>query len=60
MVHSRLTISEVAARIGVSTKTLIRWEKTGKIKNPKRDFRGWRVYSEGELQSLEEMVNQLF
>ena len=57
---ARLTITEAAQRIGVTPKTLIRWEKSGKIKNPKRDWRGWRVYTEDEIRNLEEKINQLY
>jgi DNA-binding transcriptional MerR regulator len=58
--NGRLTITELAGKIGVTTKTLIRWEKAGKIRNPKRDWRGWRVYTEDDLQRLEQKLNQLY
>ena len=47
-----MTISEVATILGISTKTLARWEKMGKIKKPKRDWRGWRVYEELDLSEI--------
>ena len=47
-----MTISEVATILGISTKTLARWEKMGKIKKPKRDWRGWRVYEEFDLSEI--------
>jgi adenine-specific DNA-methyltransferase len=47
-----MTISEVASILGISTKTLARWEKMGKIKKPKRDWRGWRVYKEIDLAEI--------
>lgn len=49
----RLTISEVAARAGVSPKTILRWEQAGKIKKAKRDWRGWRVYTLEQLQEIQ-------
>ena len=57
---SRLTITEVAEKVGVSPKTLIRWEKTGKIQKPKRDWKGWRVYEDLEAEAIERMVNQVY
>ena len=36
---ARFTITEVAEKLGVSSKTLARWEKVGKIRKPKRDWR---------------------
>jgi DNA-binding transcriptional MerR regulator len=49
---SRMTITEVADRIGVTPKTIVRWEKAGKINRSKRDWRGWRVYDKKDLQKL--------
>lgn len=56
----RYTITEVADKIGVTTKTIIRWEKAGKIKRPKRDWKGWRVYLQEDLDALERLVNSVY
>jgi DNA-binding transcriptional MerR regulator len=48
----RMTITDVAERIGVTPKTIVRWEKTGKVTRPKRDWRGWRVYDKQDLKLL--------
>ncbi len=60
MPEERLTITQVADEIGVTSKTLARWEKTGKIKRPKRDWRGWRVYSVLDLQAIRKFHETLF
>lgn len=52
MGNGRMTITDVAERIGVTTKTIVRWEKTGKVTRPKRDWRGWRVYDKDDLKRL--------
>jgi DNA-binding transcriptional MerR regulator len=44
-----MTITDVAEKIRVTPKTIIRWEKSGKVGRPKRDWRGWRVYDKGDL-----------
>lgn len=54
MDNHRLTITEVADRIGVTTKTIIRWEKAGKVNRPKRDWRGWRTYDKSDLRRLKD------
>jgi DNA-binding transcriptional MerR regulator len=54
-----MTISEVASIIGISTKTLARWEKMGKIKKPRRDWRGWRVYEDGDLSDIKKFHEML-
>ena len=56
----RMTITEVAQELGVSPKTLARWEKFGKIRKPKRDWRGWRVYDESDLSQIREFHEALF
>jgi len=60
MVVERLTITEVAEEIGVTPKTLARWEKNGKIKKPKRDWRGWRVYTPDDVSAIRKFHEALF
>ena len=52
MNNGRMTITDVAQKIRVTPKTIIRWEKSGKVSRPKRDWRGWRVYDKGDLKRL--------
>jgi adenine-specific DNA-methyltransferase len=59
-VKKRLTITEVAEMIGISPKTLARWEKVGKIRRPKRDWRGWRVYEEADISEIKKFHDTLF
>jgi DNA-binding transcriptional MerR regulator len=48
-IKKRMTITEVAQMVGISAKTIMRWEKMGKIKKPLRNWRSWRVYDENDL-----------
>ncbi|MFQ5963148.1 MAG: MerR family transcriptional regulator [Candidatus Scalinduaceae bacterium] len=50
--NALLTISEVAERVGVSTRTIQRWEATGRVKKAKRDRRGWRVFDHDDVEDL--------
>ncbi len=56
----RMTITEVASIVGISPKTIARWEKMGKIRKPKRDWRGWRVYDDTDLSQIKEFHETLF
>ena len=56
----RMTITEVAEIIGISAKTIMRWEKLGKIRKPKRDWRGWRVYDESDLDHIRNLHEAVF
>jgi len=50
--NGKMTITDVAGRIKVTPKTIIRWEKSGKVSRPKRDWRGWRVYDKDDFRRL--------
>lgn len=54
MGNGKMTITDVAGRIGVTPKTIIRWENSGKVRRAKRDWRGWRVYDKEDLSKLKE------
>lgn len=53
MVDKKMTITEVADLVGISPKTIVRWEKVGKVKRAKRDWRGWRIYDEEDLSNIQ-------
>ena len=60
MVDDRLTITELAEQLGVTTKTITRWEKAGKIRRAKRDWRGWRVYSPEDLEQMKSLLETVY
>lgn len=60
MLDGRLSITEIAEQLGVTTKTITRWEKSGKIKRAKRDWRGWRVYSHEDLEEMKSFVETVY
>ena len=59
-IKKRLTITEVAEIIGISAKTIMRWEKNGRIRKPKRDWRGWRVYDEQDVEIIRNFHDAIF
>ncbi|MDP3791001.1 MAG: polysaccharide biosynthesis/export family protein [Candidatus Omnitrophota bacterium] len=50
--NGRLTITEAAKYIGVTPRTIMRWEKTGKIRRSRRDWRGWRFYLKEDMEDI--------
>ncbi len=52
--NKRMTITEVADIVGISPKTIVRWEKVGKVGKAKRDWRGWRVYDQDDLNKIKQ------
>ncbi len=55
--NGKLTITEAAEMVGVVSKTIMRWEATGKVRKPKRDWRGWRFYDSDDIEELKEFRN---
>jgi DNA-binding transcriptional MerR regulator len=47
-----MSITEAAESVGVSRRTLMRWEAAGKVAKAKRDYRGWRVYDHDAVEEL--------
>lgn len=47
-----LTIKEAAEFIGVSTATLRRWDKAGKLKAIKNPMNNYRLYRKDELEAF--------
>lgn len=50
-------IKDVALRIDRSILTIKRWEKQGYIPEARKDSRGWRIYTEEEVQEILRLVN---
>ena len=52
IVEHSYTTAEVAAMAGVHRDTLLRWLRTRSVPEPSRDWRGWRVFTEGEAAAI--------
>ena len=55
----RLYTAEAAKRAGISKATLLRWLKEGKVPEVARDIRGWRVFTEEEVDKIREYANKI-
>ena len=52
--------TEVCQMVGVSRTTLFRWLKEGIFREAEhRDRRGWRLFTEDEINRLKTEVNQV-
>ena len=60
MRNGRMTVTDVAERLGVTTKTIVRWEKAGKVNRAKRDWRGWRIYEKDDNRKLKDFKETIF
>ena len=58
MANKFYKIKDVALRIDRSILTLKRWEKQGLIPEARKDSRGWRIYTEEEVQEILQRVRE--
>jgi phage antirepressor YoqD-like protein len=51
--------AEVCRIVGISRNNLFRWLKEGVIIEPaRRDWRGWRLFNQAQVDRLKEKTNQ--
>ena len=53
----KLTRAQVAQMLQITPKTLAVWEKQGKVPEPERDWRGWRLYDEEAVATIRRVLN---
>lgn len=51
--------SEACMKTGISRATLFRWLKAGVLKKSYRDRRGWRLYTEDDLNKIQAEANRV-
>ncbi|HAR46894.1 MAG TPA: hypothetical protein DCS42_06165 [Nitrospiraceae bacterium] len=47
---------EICDRFDISRATLFRWESDGLLAGVQRDWRGWRVYGEQNVKTIEKII----
>ncbi len=47
---------EICDRFDISRATLFRWESEGLLSGVGRDWRGWRMYDDQNLRSIERII----
>ena len=57
--EDRIYTAEAAKIARISKATLLRWLKEGKIPEAARDIRGWRVFTEDEVERIREYANTI-
>jgi polysaccharide export outer membrane protein len=58
--NGRLTITDVSKALGITTRTIMRWEKSARIKRAKRDWRGWRFYHKEDLEEIRKFYESTY
>ncbi len=57
--NGRIYTAEAAEQIGVSKNTLLRWLTQRKINEVARDIRGWRVFTQSDIERIRTYANTL-
>ena len=53
-----MTRTQVCQLLGVAPKSLYLWERSGRIRPPRRDRRGWRQYTEADVKALRAVLGR--
>ena len=53
-----MRVKDVEKLIDRDRNTILRWEREGKIPHPQKDSRGWRYYTEADLQVIFNFLNK--
>jgi len=51
-IEARYSTKQAAQQIGVSKETLLRWLRDRLVKEPPRDRRGWRVWTQQDIERV--------
>ena len=55
-INGNYRINDICKMFDISKPTLYKWEKEGKISPPERDWRGWRVYSQRNIEEIRKFI----
>ena len=53
------TTSEVCEQAGISRPTLFRWLRLGMFKEIRKNSRGWRIFTENELNKVKAQITRI-
>jgi len=54
--ESTYSTQEVCSKFDVTKTTLFKWEKEGKIARINKDWRGWRVFNEENIDEIRRII----
>ena len=53
-----IRVKDVEKLIDRDRNTILRWEREGLVPHPQKDSRGWRFYTEADVEKLKEFLRQ--
>jgi len=58
--HTYYRTSEACRKTGISRATLFRWLKAGLLEKVYKDRRGWRIFTEDDLNKIEAEATRIY
>lgn len=58
MLKEKYRLHNIVKKIDRDKSTIIRWEQQGLLPQAKRDSRGWRYYSKGEIEKIIKLIKE--
>ena len=55
---SYLRVKDVEKIIDRDRNTILRWEREGKIPQPQKDSRGWRFYTNKDVERIKKFISR--
>ena len=52
------TAHKICEMFDVTKKTLFKWENEGKIAKVRKDWRGWRVFTEENIAEIKRVIEE--
>lgn len=60
MKNQHIRTNYILKKYGITRQTLYNWIKSGIIDKPKKDWRGWRMWTEQHILQIEEVINNKY
>jgi len=58
MLAGYFRLNDILKKVDRNKTTILRWENVGYIPKAKRDSRGWRCYTENEVEKIVDLVKK--
>lgn len=56
---SFIRVKDVEKIIDRDRNTILRWEREGLVPHPQKDSRGWRFYTEKDIETIQKFMHKL-
>jgi len=53
-----IRVKDVEKIIDRDRNTILRWEREGKIPSPQKDSRGWRFYTQDDIEKITDFMKR--